>query len=81
MVPAQKRLPIPDQYLEGLDPEFRRLWDEHGVYTTRADEFPVSNYRANPSSLSFIYPTWPGMSKLRVWRFFWSDTAGRSGSF
>lgn len=55
-----KRLPIPDKYLDGLDPEFRKIWDEHGAYGTRADERPISEYRANPGSLSFTYPTWPG---------------------
>lgn len=60
MVATVKRLPIPEKYLDGLDPEFRKLWDDHGAYTTRADERPVEEYRADPVSLSFTYPTWPG---------------------
>lgn len=60
MVAAIKRLPIPEKYLAGLDPEFVKLWEEHGAYTVRADERPVEDYRADPGSLSFTYATWTG---------------------
>jgi hypothetical protein len=60
MVALIKRLPVPEKYVLGLDPEFLKLWDDHGAYTTRADERPVEEYRKNPASLSFTYPTWTG---------------------
>jgi hypothetical protein len=52
---------IPDAWLPRLDPEWVKLWNEHGRQLKRADEVDVETYRKNPTSYSFTYPTCVGM--------------------
>lgn len=51
---------IPDNLYDGLDPEWVKLWNEHGRYQKRADEVSIEEYRKNPAAYSFTYATWPG---------------------
>ena len=53
---------IPDDMYDGLDPEWVKLWNEHGRYQKRADEVSIEEYRKNPAAYSFTYATWPGSS-------------------
>ncbi|KAJ9624378.1 hypothetical protein H2204_010831 [Knufia peltigerae] len=57
---------IPAEYADKLDPEWVKLWNEHGRHQRRADEVKIEEYRKNPSAYSFTYPTWPGPDVHRV---------------
>ncbi|KAH7165346.1 Alpha/Beta hydrolase protein [Dactylonectria macrodidyma] len=60
------RLEISPHQYEGLDPEWRALWNDHGGSMVRADEITLEEYRADPSSYSFTYPTYPGPDVFHV---------------
>ena len=54
------RLAIPPKKYEGLSPEWRSMWNEHGSSMIRADEVTIEEYRADPAKYTFAYPTCPG---------------------
>ncbi|KAK5110938.1 hypothetical protein LTR62_005476 [Meristemomyces frigidus] len=51
---------IPESLVNKLDPEWVKLWNDHGRYQQRADEVSIEEYRKDPAAYSFTYPTWPG---------------------
>ena len=51
---------IPNKYLSGLDPEWKRLWEEHGSKVIRADEVSVFELRKNPARYDFRYAKYSG---------------------
>ncbi len=57
---ATKRLAVSEDEYQGLDPEWRSLWNEHGSSMVRADEVTIEEYRLDPAKYSFSYPTYPG---------------------
>ena len=57
---------IPDSYIDMLDPEWVKLWNEHGRKQHRADEVSIEEYRNNPAAFSFTYPTWAGPEVFKV---------------
>lgn len=59
---SKQRLSIPDHLIPGLDPEWVKLWEEHGSSMVRADEVSIEEYRADPAAHSFTYPTFSGSS-------------------
>ena len=54
------RLALSEDELPGLDPEWRRLWNEHGSQLDRADEVTIEEYRAAPAKYSFTYANCEG---------------------
>lgn len=60
------RLAIRRKHLAGLDPEWVELWNNHGAHMVRADETSIEEYRKNPASYSFSYPTCAGESPTPV---------------
>ncbi|KAL4744046.1 Alpha/Beta hydrolase protein [Aspergillus similis] len=51
---------IPDKYLAGLDPEWRRMWTEHGKDVVGAHLVTIEEVQKCPQKYSFTYPTWEG---------------------
>ncbi|UNI16588.1 hypothetical protein JDV02_003014 [Purpureocillium takamizusanense] len=60
------RLAVTDKEYDGLDPEWRALWNEHGSSMVRADEVSIEEYRLDPAKYSFSYPTYPGPEVFHV---------------
>lgn len=50
----------PDDLLDIMDPEWVKMWDEHGANKLRADEVSVEVYRQNPAAYTFSYAAWKG---------------------
>ncbi|KAK4073048.1 hypothetical protein Purlil1_13175 [Purpureocillium lilacinum] len=63
---ATKRLAVSEDEYQGLDPEWRSLWNEHGSSMVRADEVTIEEYRLDPAKYSFSYPTYPGPEVFHV---------------
>jgi hypothetical protein len=59
-VPTEASPAIPETLYDGLDPEWVKLWNDHGRYQKRADEVSIEIYRKDPAAYSFTYATWPG---------------------
>ncbi|KXJ87922.1 alpha/beta hydrolase fold-domain-containing protein [Microdochium bolleyi] len=59
-MPAKTEAGIPVGWLPKLDPEWIKLWTEHGTTKQRADEVTVADYRRDPAAYSFTYPMYPG---------------------
>ncbi|KAI1612053.1 hypothetical protein EDD37DRAFT_651280 [Exophiala viscosa] len=57
---------IPEEYKEKLDPEWVKMWNEHGLNQKRADEVDIEEYRQNPAAHSLTYPTYPGPDVYKV---------------
>ncbi|KAL3474078.1 Alpha/Beta hydrolase protein [Aspergillus californicus] len=51
---------IPEKYLDGLDPEWRQMWTEHGKDVAGAHLVTVEEFQRSPGKYSFTYPTWSG---------------------
>ncbi|KAL4903096.1 hypothetical protein BDW74DRAFT_186451 [Aspergillus multicolor] len=51
---------IPDRYLDGLDPEWRQMWTEHGKDVSGAHLVTVEEFKQCPEKYTFTYPTWSG---------------------
>ncbi|KAL2867485.1 alpha/beta hydrolase [Aspergillus lucknowensis] len=51
---------IPDKYLAGLDPEWHRMWTEHGKGVIGAHLVTIEEFQRCPSKYSLTYPTWEG---------------------
>lgn len=54
------RLAISPNKCDGLSPEWRSMWNEHGSFMVRADEVTIEEYRVDPAKYSFTYPTCSG---------------------
>lgn len=54
------RLAISPNKYNGLSPEWRSMWNEHGSFMVRADEVTIEEYRVDPAKYSFTYPTCQG---------------------
>ncbi|KAI9150451.1 esterase lipase [Paramyrothecium foliicola] len=65
-LPTPKRLAVSGTQYKGLDPEWSRLWNDHGSDMVRADEVTLEEYRQNPAVHSFTYPTYPGPEVFHV---------------
>lgn len=55
------RLAVKEGEYEGLDAEWRNLWNEHGSSMVRADEVTIEEYRLDPARYTFAYATCSGM--------------------
>ncbi|KAK1990901.1 hypothetical protein LX36DRAFT_591649 [Colletotrichum falcatum] len=64
--PANGRLAFCAADYPGIDPEWVRLWNEHGGAMTRADEVTIEEYRESPAQYSFTYPTCKGPDVFHV---------------
>ncbi|KAL4961174.1 alpha/beta hydrolase [Aspergillus stella-maris] len=51
---------IPDKYQPGLDPEWKRMWTEHGKDVSGAHLVTIEEFKRCPGKYSFTYPTWVG---------------------
>ncbi|TID06832.1 Arylesterase [Colletotrichum higginsianum] len=58
--PVAGRLAFPAADYPGIDPDWVRLWNEHGGGMVRADEVSIERYRESPAQYSFTYPTCRG---------------------
>ncbi|KAK6211655.1 hypothetical protein QIS74_10919 [Colletotrichum tabaci] len=50
----------------GINPDWVRLWNEHGGGMVRADEVSIERYRESPAQYSFTYPTCRGPDVFHV---------------
>ncbi|KAL2856726.1 Alpha/Beta hydrolase protein [Aspergillus pseudodeflectus] len=57
---------IPERYLAGLDPEWRKMWTEHGKDVSGAHLITIEEFQKCPSKYSFTYPTWTGPEVHKV---------------
>ncbi|KAL3496083.1 Alpha/Beta hydrolase protein [Aspergillus germanicus] len=57
---ATSRNAIPERYLTGLDPEWRKMWTEHGKDVSGAHLITIEEFQRFPSKYSFTYPIWSG---------------------
>ena len=55
---------IPENYLLGLDPEWQRMWTEHGKDVSGAHLVTIEEFKRCPEKYSFSYPTWAGKFSL-----------------
>ncbi|KAL4795287.1 Alpha/Beta hydrolase protein [Aspergillus venezuelensis] len=60
IVADAKRNVIPDKYLPGLDPEWQKMWTEHGKDVSGAHLVTIEEFKRCPQKYSFTYPTWAG---------------------
>ncbi|KAK2053413.1 hypothetical protein LY76DRAFT_619950 [Colletotrichum caudatum] len=64
--PVNGRLAFSAADYPGIDPEWVRLWNEHGGAMIRADEVTIGEYRKSPAQYSFTYPTCRGPDVFHV---------------
>ncbi|KAF7190095.1 Arylesterase [Pseudocercospora fuligena] len=55
-----ERHSIPAHLLPGLDPEWVKLWNDHGRQHVRADEVTLEEYRKDPAAHTFSHASWTG---------------------
>lgn len=65
-LPMMERLEVRRDEYPGLDPEWRKLWNDHGSSMVRADEVSIKEYRLSPARFSFTYPTCRGPEVFHV---------------
>ena len=53
---------VPDELLNGLDPGFVQIQNQHGRHKLRADEVSIEEYRQKPLDYNFSYPIWKGQT-------------------
>ncbi|TDZ16743.1 Arylesterase [Colletotrichum orbiculare MAFF 240422] len=64
--PSPGRLAFSAEDYPGIDPEWVRLWNEHGGSMVRADEVSIEEYRKSPAQYGFTYPTHSGPEVFHV---------------
>ncbi|KAL3489912.1 Alpha/Beta hydrolase protein [Aspergillus germanicus] len=63
---ATSRNAIPERYLTGLDPEWRKMWTEHGKDVLGAHLITIEEFQRFPLKYSFTYLTWSGPEVHKV---------------
>ncbi|TDZ33517.1 Arylesterase [Colletotrichum trifolii] len=64
--PSPGRLAFSAEDYPGIDPEWVRLWNEHGGSMVRADEVSIAEYRKSPAQYGFTHPTHSGPEVFHV---------------
>ncbi|KAK5404958.1 hypothetical protein LTR46_009567 [Exophiala xenobiotica] len=62
----QDRLAIVKGQYPGLDPEWVRLWNDHGSGMVRSDEVSPQEYRLDPAKYTLTYPLYGGPEVFHV---------------